>query len=216
MDELLSLLQINIALGILYIGLRGGRYRDKLLRSLAELIGNRAQQFREVPEYDRLAGIDDKFQKRHHAVARWVSELPADRLADMDTVTRRFATTKSPPLLYRWFRDNWDKRICFTVLTVLGIAMSWSVVSVVQLGEDALRPPFLGIMYGLIASGQVLIALHVVVGSWMVSHYSGQCDRALNYLEAETRAEVFVSERVDDDSALARFFEKRLDEPDED
>ena len=213
MDELLSLLQINIALGILYIGLRGGRYRDKLLRSLAELIGNRAQQFREAPEYDRLAGIDDKFQKRHHAVARWVSELPADRLADMDTVTRRFATTKSPPLLYRWFRDNWDKRICFTVLTVLGIAMSWSVV---QLGEDALRPPFLGIMYGLIASGQVLIALHVVVGSWMVSHYSGQCDRALNYLEAETRAEVFVSERVDDDSALARFFEKRLDEPDED
>ena len=137
MDELLSLLQINIALGILYIGLRGGRYRDKLLRSLAELIGNRAQQFREAPEYDRLAGIDDKFQKRHHAVARWVSELPADRLADMDTVTRRFATTKSPPLLYRWFRDNWDKRICFTVLTVLGIAMSWSVV---QLGEDAAKP----------------------------------------------------------------------------
>lgn len=53
MDELLSLLQINIALGILYIGLRGGRYREMLLRSLAALIGNREQQFREAPEYVR-------------------------------------------------------------------------------------------------------------------------------------------------------------------
>lgn len=104
MDEQLSLLQINIALGILHIGLRGGRYREKLLRSLAELIDTRAQQFREALEYDRLAGIDDKFQRRHHAVARWVSELPADRMDDIDAVTRRFTTTKMPPLLYRWFR----------------------------------------------------------------------------------------------------------------
>ena len=214
MDELLSLLQINIALGILYIGLRGGRYREKLLRALAELIGNREQQFREAPEYDRLAGIDDKFQKRHHAVARWVSELPADRMDDMDAVTRRFATTKKPPLLYRWFRGHWDKRVCFTVLTILGIAMSWSVV---YLGDDALCSPSSWIMYGLIALGQVLIAFHVVVGSWMVSHYSGQCERAFDYLEAETRAKVFVSERFYDDSTLvARFFPKRLDEPDED
>ena len=214
MDELLSLLQINIALGILYIGLRGGRYRQKLLRLLAKLIDHRAQQFREAPEYDRLAGVDDKFQKRHHAVARWVSELPADRMDDIDAVTRRFATTKRPPLLYRWFRGNWDKRVCFTVLTILGIAMSWSVV---YLGDDVLGSPALRIMYGLIALGQVLVSFHVVVGSWMVSHYSSQCERALDYLEAETRAKVFVSQRSHDDFALAaRFFAKGFDEPDED
>lgn len=159
MDELLSLLQINIALGILHIGLRGGRYREKLLRSLAELIDTRAQQFREALEYDRLAGIDDKFQRRHHAVARWVSELPADRMDDIDAVTRRFTTTKMPPLLYRWFRGHWDKRVCFTVLTILGIAMTWLVV---YLGDDVLRSLSLRIIYGLIALGQVLVAFHVV------------------------------------------------------
>lgn len=203
MDELLSLLQINIALGILYIGLRGGRYREKLLRSLAELIESKIERLSTATEYDRLAGSDEKFQKRHHTVARWIPELPADRIADIDTVTKRFGTTRKPPMLYRWFRGNWDKHICFTVLTILGIIMTWTAAN---LGNSALSQPILGIMYGLIALGQFLVSLHVVAGSWMVRHYRDQCKKALNYLETETRAEVFAFNRYSVDSAMFKAF----------
>ena len=134
LDVVLALLQISMALGILYLALPEARYRDKLYGHIAEAF--KAQ--------DDLGGDHDEvslllrrraFNETYHRVMMWREELPNEYDDELkDTPARLFpreagrnpeTANEDLPREYRTFKANTDVRWCFAIAEVLPILATW-------------------------------------------------------------------------------------------
>ena len=201
LDILLSMMQINIALGILYIGLGVSRYRNRLheaiVASIHARVGTRDDSTASI--YAQMLDDDDEFREKHDKVSLWIGELP-DRYSNqlVGTSAGLFSTktegVQVPPKPYRWYKFNLDRWITFIIASVIPIGLTW------YLAVCPSNPPP-GIIYPVLAIGQVLVAGHVLAGWWMVRHYRDDFSEALKYvvvalegISATKRAQGFTAQ----------------------
>ena len=132
-DALIALMQLNVALGCLYNGLEVARYRTKLYRAIAESVDS-------VPEYadvvDNLNSNssfanNSELSECHHAVRRWVYELPAEYQKRIEQIEKwNFEGPTSPeklPSIYRlYFGKNYDKVLVWTLSVVTPLSLIWA------------------------------------------------------------------------------------------
>ena len=189
-DALLAMLQINIALGILYWALKDSRYRDALFDRIVA-------RFREAKVPDEVKRISEavfreivldnaKLQKLHHTVSLWREELPethdrdiedamaAKRFPRPEQVTRpQSDKAKGLPRRYRWYKENWDKRTSIVIATFIPIVLGWFIIFF-----DGLKAYWI-LAYAFLLFGQFWVAGNVVSGRHMVSKLDQEFEQAL-------------------------------------
>ena len=74
LDILLCLLQINVAIGILYIGLPTARYRNRLHSEITKIMRGRESEIERVAYRDAM--LNQKFADTHYYVSMWLQEIP--------------------------------------------------------------------------------------------------------------------------------------------
>jgi len=82
---LIALCQVNVALGILYIGLREARYRQKAYESIVEILN--AHKYCRVTDsthFTEMLLSEGVFARKHHLIVDWIRELPGQIQAKLD------------------------------------------------------------------------------------------------------------------------------------
>lgn len=192
LDAILAILQVNIALGILYWALQAARYRDKLFEPLSRLVPDVAERDgneEAKPLGSGLFGVaaikDDEFPKTYYRVAKWRRLMPEKYDGDLKgtnaglftrepgqpgTPSKLWGTLKNwrtrMPLSYRWFRSNLDKYTVFTLNTMVPIVLMWLVV---RAPDDQ---TYWGYFYAVILFEQVWVASNVLLGIHMFQRHS--------------------------------------------
>ena len=168
---LVPLLQISIALGILYIGLQAARYRNRIYEGVVSAILAQMEALDAddlaAPEYkDRLAQ-DSKLSAAHHRVSMWLGELPKAYSEQLKaTVADSFSDSTRKdraPRVYRWFKFNADRFCVFLLSSFVPILLTWELAFPAAGYTHAQ-------MFGYALFGQAFVAGHVAVG-WFMSIY---------------------------------------------
>ena len=130
MDVTATLLEVSVALGILYATLPAARYRDKLYDEIAKCLGKFAERGIDGASYHSLVRDDGVFGEHHRYVSMWVGELPADRFGDAKRALAPHMGKRNSgtlPWAYRWFKCNGDRWVVVILSTALSAAALWSV-----------------------------------------------------------------------------------------
>ena len=191
LDILLSMLQINVALGILYIGLEVARYRKRLIAQLETIKQNEVDLLvldadgnlsdSRLNAYSNLLGRDSNFGKAHYYLCTWVCELPVRQ--DMDSgeleadLFSQAERMPKPPRLYRWFKGDLDRWTTFVVTSLIPIGLTWGLV----IHPDYILK-FQSSVYVALIVGQACVVAHVVAGWLMVKHYIKKFSEAVKLL----------------------------------
>ena len=191
LDILLSMLQINVALGILYIGLEVARYRKRLTAQLEEIkqtevdilvldADGKLSETR-LKAYRNLLGRDSDFGTAHYYLCTWIGELPVRQDVDSgEPEAELFSQVErvpEPPRLYRWYRGDLDRWTTFVVTSLIPIGLTWGLV---MYTDDILK--FHSWVYVFLIAGQSLVAAHVIAGWLMVRHYTKKFSVAVKLL----------------------------------
>lgn len=182
-DVFVALLQINVALGCLYNGLETARYRTKLYAALAEIVSSLE------PDYPAMIGHLDsnsiftsnaKLAKSHHAVRRWTDELPDEYRVKIPQIEKwNFSDTSPEELsgMYRWyFGKNIDKVSVWIFSVVVPLSLMWSAFAGAYVTSFVI---------GLVVFGQLLPAVNIFVGRWMIRTVSRDVKSKLDDIVSE-------------------------------
>lgn len=191
LDILLSMLQINVALGILYIGLEVARYRKRLTAQLEEIkktevdtlvldADGKLSNVR-MNSYRDLLGRDKRFSDTHYYLCTWIGELPLSpdanlRNPDADLFSQVDRVPK-PPWPYRWYKRDVDRWSTFIVTSLIPIGLTWGLV----MHTDYLLGQ-LCYVYIVLVLGQFWVAAHVIAGWLMVWYYRKKVNEAVKFL----------------------------------
>ena len=170
-DMLVPMLQISIALGILYIGLQTARYRNRIYQGIVTTILARTGAVEASvvasPRYKDHSFGKSRLNDANQRVQMWLHELPIASSSELEgTVADAFLEASEPdatPCLYRWFQEDWDRWTVFFLSSVVPILLCWELVYPVEYMTDTRT-----LYYA--AFGQVFVGLHVLVG-WSMSWY---------------------------------------------
>lgn len=206
MAILLCMLQINVALGILYIGLQPARYRNRIYKNIVvECIGN-ADTLRQLggstkhkDGYNSKVAGDTNLSNCHHTVAMWVGELPEayrkDLPSDMPTNINRHdsGTLEVPPWDYRWFKSNFDGNVIIFMCSIIPIIYLWLLLPLQDLCWWIISG------YVLFFIGQCLIIFNIWFGNRIATNYSEKFATALE------KVSIAIDEsKIEDATSLRR------------
>ena len=128
-DILLSMLQITIVVGVLYVSLPAGRYRNKLLEKIESTWNLIEKIDTDDPIYANLMRDNSKFSKQHHYIAMWVGELEeTDWWKEPVGLNRPYAKTKLLPPIYLLFKINADKIVAALIAALIPVLLNWSMI----------------------------------------------------------------------------------------
>ncbi len=195
---MLAMLQVNIAIGILYWVLPPARYRERLFRNICESFKSRPGASAETLMLIGDLLRNQEFGESYHKVSNWRRALPelydqelentsagwfpravppASNTSERKIRERLGAWLRTLPLSYRWFRSNLDKYTIFVVATILPIIFLWHIAAHPLQAVDT----WFGIYLSL-AVGQVFAVVNVLSGLRMVRVHSGSFDTALEHV----------------------------------
>ena len=133
----IALFQLNVALGILYLGLPHFRSRENYYNTVVEHINTQkysetfkgeAKKFR-----DKLMGSDSKFSRYHHRVRKKIIGLPSvhyNQLNEREIFRQNQQTRDSSNKWHHrwcgWFGDNWDKCIVGLFAVLIPTVVLWA------------------------------------------------------------------------------------------
>ena len=166
---LVPLLQISIALGILYIGLQAARYRNRIYEGIVSAILAQTEALDAdelaAPEYKDRLSRDSKLSTAHHRVSMWLGELPIAYSEQLKaTVADSFSDSTrkdGAPCVYRWFKSNADRFCVFLLSSFVPILLTWEL-AFPTVGYTHAQ------MFRYALFGQAFVAVHVAVG-WLMS-----------------------------------------------
>ena len=198
------MLQVNIALGILYWALREARYRRRLFNSIVGSFKSRPMKDWGPVGREALGELligDSEFAASFHRVSSWRRALPGSYDDELeDTAARMFPRASPPtdssemrrsswralekwrgelPITYRWFRSDRDKHTVFAVTTIVPIILLWRIVwhpEVESLWSYA---------YIFLGAGQAWVAFNVWLGRHMVKVHGSEFHEELEHVVVE-------------------------------
>ena len=190
----IALFQLNVALGILYIGLPNFRSRENFYDTAVVLINDYkySETYRSEVRNARnnLMDSDSKFTHSHHYIRKTIVGLPSphfDQLIGSEIFERQIQTQNPPNKWhhrwYKWFASNWDKCIVglFSVLIPTGVLWAYFLY------PSKTYPKF---WEGLsIACGQIAVFVFFYLGREILKWNERRLYNALRYTTDEIRKE---------------------------
>lgn len=166
-EILIALMQINIALGCLYNGLETGRYRTKLYEVLADAVSSKPDYVDMIDDLESTFTSDSKLSDNHHAVRRWVCELPdvyRKKIPQIEKWHLDGSTSREKlPKKYRWyFGKHIDKAIVWIVCVVVPLLFMW----LAYCGIDVFGPCWAII----VLFGQLVPVINIATGLRMIDN----------------------------------------------
>ena len=165
------MLEVSIAVGVLYVSLPAARYRDRLFDTI--VAGFKAENDFDIkkakPELEGLRNRDIDVSNDSFFLAMWLGELPPGRLEELEgTSADLFADAtrpSDPPKLYLWFRANLDKISSAALCVAIPIAMRWLSSWFPEIFSR-------GCYDAVLVLGQLFVGTQVILGIWMVRQQS--------------------------------------------
>ena len=202
LDLLVSLLQVNIASGFFYVGLRTARYRNKLYAHIVDVFNSTFMEFDEkdwLKEYDRQRMANKELSDIHFEVAKWLIELPRDHKRKLmhESIRKCFEgaqNSEKMPLFYRWYRQHLDRWITFLLCSVLPIGIIWllSFSETPHVSDTTKVLIIAAVLLGhLCAAGHVLMGWLIVVDRYQ-KKFSEMIEKLLRFAPARR-----VTQQVD-------------------
>ena len=178
------LLQISLALGLLYLGLQSARYRGRLHDQIVESLNAEGARTLSISRgaYARFVIRGPIRLEAHKTVLMWIKVLPTDHLLQLEgnlaEVFLRIDKAAQPPRWYRWYAWNGDLYFTFAVSVLLPIVMFWYIA---LCGYPPWLPRWASWL--LIALGQVNVGTHIFVGRKIITGtYHTEFSKALDTL----------------------------------
>ena len=163
---LLALTATTMALGILYYGLPGRRYRAKLLELIEAAFRSEQVSEETKSKISKSVLADSNLADDYHELAKWLNELPADvRESLKDTSADLFAEVgiaRGLPQDYLWFKRNLDNGTCFFVAVIIPLACLWTVHCYPKASS-----PHMHWFENILIVGQAWIGAHAIYGAIM-------------------------------------------------
>ena len=121
-----AICQINVALGLVYLGLRSWRYQTRFANAITEAIKECGCDTMDVQsqEYASLTSRDPTFSKHHHRIAKYVANIPGN---DLPESWARFLSVSNTEVsrVYDWYNRGRDKVVILVTMVVSPIIFLW-------------------------------------------------------------------------------------------
>ena len=189
---LLALVQINVAVGMLYAGLPAARYRNKLKNNMLEELKHQSGAFKDIDiswaNYSNCL-LSKDFQSSHNYLTVWIEEiLKGQDLSQFDDVVVRFlenltkpdgkgSKADNPSCSYWWFKNDWDRWVV--------VPMTFAPVTLLIVAPflpSCLQPPA-GLLFLTVSAGLVSVAIHLWLGSKMVKGHTDKFRKEFRKME---------------------------------
>lgn len=187
MSVLIAMCQVNIALGILYLGLPESRYREKLIETiLTRLADSKCDEMDVVStDYAKLTSRDNTFSKHHHYILDWIGEVPSDRLTGrwtelLDSPEYKGPTWITRDLRYWWYKHGVDQWWTLFILVILPISGIW-----LSAFYDSFAVESAEILWTVLGIGQLSTVVHVITGRRMATRIGRQITKKGEYLSGK-------------------------------
>ena len=199
---IVAILQVDIALGILYVGLKEFRFREKLHHNIATAISDSGfvTLARSNTLLGKLFAEDNEFSRHYHTVREWILELPdsdrqkIERIDELNIALNRPERPVSPSIQRdKWFLRDRDKRMVWAVVIVPSLAVMWLLVFFQAGGTQVL-----GVITGIL--GQLVLARNVFLGRVLARRAEREVQDSVKYIMnkyGEQRAESDVNKATD-------------------
>ncbi len=195
LEVLISICQINVALGILYVGLGESRFREKLYAAVETQIKNKDFVNVDINSkaYSSLITGDSEFADFHHLVRDWICELPENRQAGLlsshwqaltqDDSGEIQSKKRKLPYRYHAFLQNIDKWIVSIVTIIPSFVAIWGLLYLQWSGIAIEQGSGLAIIYLLgLVFGQLVPVGFLVAGLRISRSVRNQLNEAVEYL----------------------------------
>ena len=202
---LVDILQVNVALGILYTGLRQFRFRERLYQNIREAIED--SEFVEVTKWQEglveLFQGDIEFSVHFHTIRDWIRELPDSEREKIHGLKQfHFSAPKQedkgskkfqPPnwfliRIHKAFLRNIDKIGVWVLAIVPAMAAMWAMAGWKEFCYVT------EIAVGVAVFGQFVLVVTVLVGRTMAHDAETGIRSALKYVLASFRERVAEDE----------------------
>ena len=196
-DVFVALLQINVALGCLYNGLETARYRTKLYAALADIVGSLEPDYLAMIDHldsNSIFTSNAKLAKSHHAIRRWIDELPNEYRMKIPQIEKwNFGDTSPEELPKRYsyyFGKNVDKVTVWISSVLVPLSLMWSAF----FGLRTASLWSLVVIGFLAVIGQLLPVINIIVGRRMISTVTRDVKNKLDDIVSEYRKDIASSE----------------------
>ena len=183
------MLEVSIAVGVLYVSLPAARYREKLFDAI--VAGFRAENTivsrRTKAALDRLRSTESPISNDFFVLAMWCGELPPGRRNDVKGTAADFfadvTDPSRPPWSYLWFRANLDKTFSALFAVAVPIAMRWLSSWYPEIvPQDCYN--------NALVFGQAFVGVQVLLGTWMVQQQSRIFTKKLRKMVAHVQGTI--------------------------
>lgn len=202
MSVFIAMCQVNIALGILYLGLPESRYREKLTETILARLSDSGCDDMDVASnrYRELMNTNKTFSAHHHDILGWVAEVPTDKLNDkwrklLDLQEEKRTSIKRD-LVYLWFKYRLDQWWSLVVLVILPILAVWLFEF-----RNEIAGALATTSWFILGLGQFSIAFHVIIGRRMASRVGRQIKKKSEYMSTKLNRESAESQADDLDQS---------------
>ena len=166
---LVGIFQINVTLGILYIGLKQFRFRENLYADIVQLINHHCYADIHQSDHSDLLKNDSDFSTHYHTIREWIIALPDNYQQKLDGIeTFKFLTPKEESTrrllrLHNWFLKDRDKRWVWRVTIMPSLAALW-----IYLSPIFANSPVILFFLGTAISGQLILIFNAFLGYLIV------------------------------------------------
>jgi hypothetical protein len=196
---LVALCQVNVALGVFYVGLREARYRNKLYAEIVTIFNARLGALGmdgRVSRFPDFCFMDSKFAKMHHFVMEWIRELPEDfkekltEISKWQTPSGQARISESSDLWSRvkhiWFKTHGDKWVIWLLTITPALTIIWCFLIRPSLISMILAN-FWGVMIisFVVFLGEAMLVFCVWSGRQMRRKIANKLEGAIGYIVAQ-------------------------------
>ena len=190
---LISIFQLNVTLGILYIGLPEFRFR----MGLYDVVIDRINHYRFFEIYEgktdlgQLLASDGAFSERLNEVQDWVIELPPEYLEKLPPRINQHIRNYKPSekkrdrclwSLYKWFANGRDKVLIWILTLVIAFVAIWGRALFPDLLKD-----YNSIVQIIAGIGFLNIILHLIFGFILPSSFQKKFNASIEYVMNEIK-----------------------------
>ena len=180
---LISIFQLNVAIGILYTALPKFRFSENLYNNVVDCI-NSYGFFANQDVAHNLAGSNDNYGVPYRYIRGLVNTLPTDFHEKLEGIEKFDSyTSSSPPerlwhLWHAWYAKNVDKWLVWIVSIIAPFLALWLCFFSVEF-LDYCNIVYFSTLIVFAGLGQVIPIMNVLWGFWMVRKVSKKVNASL-------------------------------------